>query len=103
MVLLQDPDMEDIVNAGAWGQLQTVSNRIDFSEDFERPIIFGSQFPFCAYSKECRRPVLKTEPNPLSNIKRKGPMLIIISRGPSGLRQSTFLVNSLAHKTTWLR
>ena len=78
MVLLQDPDMENIVNAGAWGQLQTVSNRIDFSEDFERPIIFGSQFPFGAYSKECRRPVLKTEPNPLSNIKRKGPMLIII-------------------------
>ena len=44
--------MEDIVNAGAWGQLQMISNRIDFSGDFERPIIFGSQFPFGAYSKE---------------------------------------------------
>jgi hypothetical protein len=78
MVFLQYPDMEDIMNAGARGQLQTVSNRINFSEDLERPIVFGCQFAFYACSEECRWVVLQTEPSPLPNIKGKGPMLVII-------------------------
>ena len=28
---------------------------------------------------------------------------LVISRRPSGLRKTSFIVNSLAHRTTWLR